>query len=126
MLPIRIIFVEPHAVFRRLASRALERHFADDLALLAEGPGWPLASPPPEGVEAVLVGADGLVDRALLDAIAAALPGTPIVVLGHLHDEAYSAAALAAGAAAFVAKLAVDTELVPTLRLLTGREAASR
>lgn len=121
--PIPVLFLDANEAFRWLAVRALGRHFAADITLLAEGAAWPLDAPPAAQPQAVLLGlgADGLVEPTLLAAIKAALPGVPVVVLGHLDEPAYGAAALAAGAAAFIAKGDLTTELIPLLRQLVGQ-----
>lgn len=117
---IRILYVDPSSAFRRLAVRVLRRLFADDIQLLADGDSWPLTCPLTLRPHAVLfgLGAHGVMDPQQLTAIQNALPDVPIVVLGHLDDEAYRLAALEAGAAAFVAKDALGTDLIPVLRRL--------
>lgn len=123
MSPIPVIFLDRHSVFRRLVSRVLERHFGDEILLLADGDSWPLAEPLPTQPKAVLLGlgSDGLVDPLLLASINATLAGVPVIVLAHLYDEAYHEAALEAGADAFIAKVTLDTELVPVLHRLTSQ-----
>jgi DNA-binding NarL/FixJ family response regulator len=54
----------------------------------------------------------------LIPRLRGVLPGVAIVVLGTLDIHAYQQAALAAGADAFVAKVALNHELLPTIRSL--------
>ncbi|NJN17637.1 MAG: hypothetical protein HC822_15875 [Oscillochloris sp.] len=121
MKPIPIIFLDANTAFRRLAVRVLERHFQADIRLLANADSWPLRFNGSEQPQAVLfgLGSDGLIDPQLMLAIHAALPGVPVVVLGHLDDPAYRSAAFAAGAAAFVSKDTIGDMLIPLLRQLT-------
>ena len=117
--PIPVIFIDTSDSFRRLVARLLERHFAADIVLAGDYSGWPVTGARPNpSPQAVLLGlgSNGLVDPQLLATLRHELPEAPVVVLGHLDDAPYREAALAAGAAAFVAKDTLDTTLVPTLR----------
>ncbi len=124
MSPIPICFLEPNHTFRQLAVEALRYAFSAEITLLSAGDTWPLPVCPSVLPEAVLLGlgAEGLVNAPLLAAIQAALPGVPVIVLGHLDDAAYRVAALAAGATAFVSKDALSSELVPALRRHTRHQ----
>lgn len=120
MSSIPVLFIDASTAFRHLVARVLERHFAADITLVAEGDTWPLDELPAIRPQAVLLGlgAAGLVELHLLSSIQSALPDVPVIVLGHLDDPAYCAAALAAGAAAFVSKDALGVELIPALHRL--------
>jgi DNA-binding NarL/FixJ family response regulator len=118
--PIAVIFLDRNLVFRRLAARLFVRHFAAELVLIAQGDRWPLVGAPVQTPQAILLGlgADALVEQDQMRDLRADFPAAPIVVLGHLAESAYREAALAAGAAAFIAKDALMTELLPVLRKL--------
>lgn len=122
MSPIPIIFIDANITFRQLAVRVFERHFAADIALLADADSWPLLVVPATAPLAVLLGlgSDGLVDSQLLGAIYATLPGVSVIVLGHLDDPPYRTAACRAGAAAFISKAEIGDQLIPTLRRLAA------
>ncbi|RRR70281.1 MAG: response regulator [Candidatus Viridilinea halotolerans] len=120
MRPIPVLFIDPSPPFRHLIVRLLERYFAADITFVAEVDHWPpavLPTPPPQAVLLGLGGA-GLTDPRLIRSIHTLLPAVPVVVLGHLEEPAYRQAALAAGAAGFVAKEAISSELIPLLRQL--------
>ncbi|PDW03943.1 response regulator [Candidatus Viridilinea mediisalina] len=118
MSPIPVLFVDASPPFRRLVVRLLERYFAAEVTLVAECEHWPPPQLPPITPKAVLLGLGGagLTDPQLIASIHDLLPGVPVIVLGHLKEPAYRQAALAAGAAGFVAKEALSTELIPLLR----------
>lgn len=122
MGPIPTIFIDVHPVFRQIATRVLERYFADTITLVAEGDHWPLAIPSAAHPQVVLLGlgAEGLVDPQCLAAIRTAIPGVVLVVLGLLDDPPYRAASLAAGADAFISKSEIGTWLIPVIRQLTA------
>jgi DNA-binding NarL/FixJ family response regulator len=48
--------------------------------------------------------------------VRAALPQAKIIVLGFLDSKGYRQVALAAGADEFVLKIAINTDLLPTIR----------
>lgn len=120
MCQIPVLFVDASPPFRRLVVRLLERYFATEIILVAESGHWPPPQMLPIQPQAVLLGLGGagLTDPQLIASIHDLLPGVPVIVLGHLKEPAYRQAALAAGAAGFVAKEALSTELIPLLRQL--------
>lgn len=122
MRSIPILFIDPSPPFRHLIARLLERYFTADITLVAEIDQWPPAALPASPPQAVLLGlgGTGLTDPQLIRSIHTLLPGVPVIVLGHLEEPAYRAAALAAGAAGFVAKEAISSELIPLLRQLVA------
>ncbi|WP_165774705.1 response regulator transcription factor [Candidatus Viridilinea mediisalina] len=125
MWPIPILFIDASTLFRKLAAGVLQRHFASRIMLAAVHGAWHPAEvsvlePQPQ-VVLLGLGADGMLDPALLNAIQQALPGIPVVILGYLDDDAYSSAALTAGAAAFISKDSLHTELLPVLHQVVAR-----
>jgi DNA-binding NarL/FixJ family response regulator len=125
MSPIPIIFLDPNTTFRRLVVRVLRRHFAADITLIADHPSWPIDEALAPQPQAVLfgLGMNALVEPQTIAGLHAVFPGSHIVILGHLDELEYRTAAFAAGAAAFIAKDALATELVPVLRrLVDGQE----
>lgn len=122
MRPIPVLFIDASLPFRRLVTRLIERYFNADIMLLDEIDCWPPEVLPATPPRAVLLGlgGEGLTDAQLIASIQATLPDTPVIVLGHLDAPAYRAAALAAGAAGFVAKEAISSELTPLLHKLTS------
>jgi DNA-binding NarL/FixJ family response regulator len=52
----------------------------------------------------------------LIPQVRAALPQAKIIVLGFLDSKGYRQVALAAGADEFVLKIAINTDLLPTIR----------
>lgn len=121
MHPIPVIFIDANTTFRQLAIRVFERHFAAEVAFVGDAERWPPEAAPTGGARAVLLGlgAEGLIDPQLLAVIHAALPGIPVIVLGHLDDPPYATAALSAGAAAFISKDEIGDKLIPTLQRLS-------
>ncbi|RRR68024.1 MAG: DNA-binding response regulator [Candidatus Viridilinea halotolerans] len=113
------------AIFRQLAAGVLTRHFRSRITLAAARSSWyPVAvsALQPQPLAVLLgLGADGMPDPVMLAAIKMDLPDVPVVILGYLDDEAYSNAALRAGAAAFISKGAIQTELLPVLTQLVAR-----
>jgi DNA-binding NarL/FixJ family response regulator len=125
MHPIPIIFIDANTTFRQLAIRVFERHFAAEIVFVGEADQWPPSAALSGSVQAVLLGlgAEGLVDPRILVAIQAAMPGIPVIVLGHLDEPPYATAALSAGAAAFISKDEIGDKLIPTLRRLSAAAA---
>jgi two-component system, NarL family, nitrate/nitrite response regulator NarL len=61
----------------------------------------------------------------LLPHLRARLPGAILVALTLLDPDLYQAATLAAGADAFVSKMRLEQDLIPTIRRLASREPRS-
>jgi DNA-binding NarL/FixJ family response regulator len=122
MGPIPVLFIDASSPFRRLVVRLIERYFNAEITLLDEFDSWPPQVLPATPPRAVLLGlgAEGLTDAHLIASIQTILPAVPVIVLGYLDAPAYRAAALAAGAAGFVAKEAIRTELTPLLYKLVA------
>lgn len=127
MSPIPIIFIDSSDAFRRLVTRLLARHFAEDITLVGEHDTWPTIITPGIQPRVVLLGlgAEGMLELQQIVDIRATLPDVPVLVLSHLADAAYREAALDAGAADFVAKEALAIALVPALRQLINPSAES-
>lgn len=67
----------------------------------------------------------GLVDRQIISQLRSVLPDAKIIALGPLDKAAYRQAALDAGADAFVAKVNLSNDLLPTIQRLTNRSFIS-
>jgi len=124
MPPILIYFLDANRTFRQIVVRVLRQAFSAEITLLGAGDTWPIpvcSSSVPD-VVLIGIGAEGLVNPQLLTSIHVALPGVPILVLGHLDDAVYRVAALKAGASAFLSKDSLAVNLVPTLRQITSTQ----
>lgn len=112
---VRVLIVEPAAVMRMVVATIVRAH---GLTIAGEGESVDeaIASCGSTAVDVVLVDVALLGASGAHDAIAAAFPHVPIVVSGYLSQRALVEAALASGAAAYVAKPFVPQRLTETLR----------
>jgi CheY-like chemotaxis protein len=112
---VRVLIVEPAAVMRMVVATIVRAH---GLTIAGEGESVDeaIASCGSTAVDVVLVDVALLGASSAHDAIAAAFPHVPIVVSGYLSQRALVEAALASGAAAYVAKPFVPQRLTETLR----------
>lgn len=119
-MPKQILIVEDHVPFRRNLRGWLETEFPDCSIIEATSGEQALEivqNSPPQVVlvDITLPHMNGI---AVTRQIKAIHPSAPVVVLTIHQDEVYRADALAAGAAAYVTKQAMYSELLPVLKLL--------
>jgi DNA-binding NarL/FixJ family response regulator len=122
MHTIRVLLVDANPTFLRIATRLLHEYYSDKLDIVGTSAGEndALEQAQQQQPRVVLLGLGqhNLTMLQLIPRLREALPGGVVVVLGTLDIHAYQQAALAAGADAFVAKVAINQELLPTLQTL--------
>lgn len=120
MQPVSVLLADSNPVFLRIAVGLLQEYYYNELVLLGTSYGGEDAL-----IQAVTLQPDvlllgtGLNSTRCLQIIPqmrAALPQVKIIVLGFLDSKGYRQVALAAGADEFVLKIAINTDLLPTIR----------
>jgi DNA-binding NarL/FixJ family response regulator len=120
MYTIRVLLVDANLTFLRIATRLLYEYYSDDLTIVGsstdEDDALQQARQHQPRVVLLGLGQHNLTMLQLIPRLRALVPGVVVIVLGTLDIHAYRQAALAAGADAFVAKVAINQELLPTIR----------
>lgn len=125
MKKIRLLLVDNHPTFLRLAAEFLREHYAGEVAVVGTA----------RTVEESVALAQTLRPRVvvlepfspihlaklILPVLRAALPGAGLVVLTARSEGVYRRAALAAGADEFVPKADIVAELLPAIRRAAGQ-----
>jgi CheY-like chemotaxis protein len=124
MHTIRVLLVDANPTFLRIATRLLHEYYSNELTIVgsSDNEDQAIQQAQQEQPRAVLLGLGqhNLTMLQLIPRLRALLPGVVVIVLGTLDIHAYQQAALAAGADAFVAKVAINQELLPTIQSLTS------
>jgi DNA-binding NarL/FixJ family response regulator len=122
---IRVLLVDDHEAFLRVATEFLQRH--DELTVVGVARGGEEALAQAQDLQPGIVLIDlnmpGLGGLETIPRLRAMLPKAGIIALTLLDPKAYRQAALAAGADDFVRKANLSTELLPAIRRVakTGR-----
>jgi DNA-binding NarL/FixJ family response regulator len=124
MHTIRVLLVDANPTFLRIATRLLHEYYSNELTIVgtSDNEDQAIQQAQQEQPRAILLGLGqhNLTMLQLIPHLRALLPGVVVIVLGTLDIHAYQQAALAAGADAFVAKVAINQELLPTIQSLTS------
>ncbi len=125
---VSILLVDENPIFLRVTSRILREYYRDELMLLGMSPGNHDALDQSQRLKPRVIligmGQNGDTSLWLIPLLRVLLPDVKIVVLGQLDMPAYRQAAMDAGADAFVAKVALSHELLPTIRRVTDTRPA--
>jgi DNA-binding NarL/FixJ family response regulator len=115
---IRVLLVDDHEAFLRVATEVLQRHHELDVVGVARGGEEALAQAQALRPEVILIDLrmPGLNGMASIPRLRAMLPQAGIIALTLLNPNAYRRAALAAGADDFVSKRKLRTDLLPAIR----------
>ena len=124
---ITILIIEDHAAVRSLLRSRLEAAFRRCRVIEAGSGEEAIALLGVESPRLVVadIGLPGMNGIETTRRIKALLPSTQVVMLTMYDDEAYRAAAAAAGASAYVSKRLVQIDLVPTVAALLADEQAA-
>ena len=118
MKPISVLLVDDNPAFLRIATRFLQQH--DDVAVVGAAGGGEEALALTQDLQPDIVVIDlampGLSGLETIPRLWAVLPGVSIIALTVLDTNSYREAALAAGANDFVAKVSLNTDLLPAIR----------
>lgn len=119
-----VLFVDTNKTFLRIAARLLREYYHAELSLVGVAASYEeaLAQAPTLNPRIILVGIGqhSLEGLQVLPRMRRHLPSAGIIVLGALDIALYRQAALSAGADAFVAKVALNHELLPTIWHITS------
>jgi len=115
---IRMVIVEPHALVRAVLRQIVEDESDIDIVAEAEDVDHAIALMRDDPPDVVLIDSDDSVATVVPDVrkLRRECPGTPVVLLGHRHDDDELFAAIQTGAAAHVLDDARPSELVRTIR----------
>lgn len=120
MKQIRLLLVDNHPTFLRLAAAFLHEHYSGEVAVVGTLPTVRKNLTPVEALHPDVVVFDPYSParsaKGILPVLRAALPGVGLVVLSARSEGAYRRAALAAGADEFVDKADIVAELMPAIR----------
>jgi DNA-binding NarL/FixJ family response regulator len=130
MKTLSVFFIDSNATFLGIATRLLQDYYQHKFTLVGTATSYDEALFQVARVSAELlllgVGQQSLEGLRIIPDLRAAVPGACIIVLGSLDIAAYRQAALNAGAHAFIAKVALNTDLLPTIeRLLPDQRSRS-
>jgi DNA-binding NarL/FixJ family response regulator len=124
-----VLFVDPNLHFLRVATRLLCEHYSDELVIVgtSRGNGDALEQAQARKPQIVLLDLDGNFSGniQLIPQLRAMLPDVGIIVLGSHDRQEYRQAALDAGAHAFVLKCDLNHALIPAIRTISKKVAAS-
>jgi DNA-binding NarL/FixJ family response regulator len=122
MHTIRVLLIDANPTFLRIATRLLHEYYSNELTIVGTSEGEDDALQQAEQYQPRVVllglGQHNLTMLQLIPRLRTLVPGIAIIVLGTLDIHAYQQAALAAGADAFVAKVALNQQLLPTIQSL--------
>lgn len=128
MEPIRLLLVDDHASFVRIVSDFLRSHA--DVAVVGVAPDSQVALAQAQALRPDVILIDlnmpGLSGLDAIPLLQTALPEVGIIVLTMHSTESYRAAALAAGADAFVSKATLDIHLLPAIRQVGAGRGSGR
>jgi len=120
MEPVRVLLVDDNPTFLRIAARFLEQEHCQEVVVVGTATGGEDAlakakhlAPQVVLLDLMMPGMNGL---EVIPRLKAMLPEVYIVALTLLDTSSYRSAALSAGADAFIAKTAMNTELLPAIR----------
>jgi DNA-binding NarL/FixJ family response regulator len=129
MTAISVLLVDANPNFLRIAVRLLQEHYSTDLQVVGSSSSDVDALNQAQVLKPRImllgISQDSLAYLRLIPRVREMLPDIGIIVLGALDISAYQQAARQAGADAFVAKVALNTMLLPTLRRVVGTTAAN-
>jgi DNA-binding NarL/FixJ family response regulator len=121
---ISVLIVDANPAFLRIATRLLREHYQQHLQVVGTSHGEQDAIQQAQALQPCVVllgiGQLSLKGLHLIPRLRAASPRVRIIVLGSLDISAYHQAAMEAGADAFVAKVAINSLLLPTIRRVRG------
>ncbi len=116
----RVLLVDDNSTFLRIATRVLEERFAQDLEIVGTASGGVDALRQARELQPELIlldlGLPGLPRLQAVPLLRDALPGTRIICLTVNDSQDYRDAALKAGADGFIAKSALNTDLMPAIQ----------
>ncbi len=120
MQPVSVLLIDSNPVFLRIAVGLLQDYYYNELVILGTSNGGEDALTQARTLQPdVLLLGTGLNSMRCLQIIPqvrAALPQVKIIVLGFLEAKGYRQVAIAAGADEFVLKIAINIELLATIR----------
>jgi DNA-binding NarL/FixJ family response regulator len=124
MIPVSVLLIDANATFLRIATRLLQEYYSTELMLVGTSAGDADALQQAQTLQPriILLGLSqhSLTALRLIPRLRAIMPDVGIIVLGALDIHAYHQAAHDAGADAFVAKVALSHNLLPTIASVSG------
>ncbi len=121
---IPILLIDANQNFLRILSSLLREYYHQELHVIgtAFNNGDAVHQAQELTPRIILLGLDqhSLSSLQLIHRLRAVMQDVGIIVLGSLDIDSYRQAALAAGADAFVAKVALNSELLPAIRCIVG------
>lgn len=125
MKQIRLVLVDNHPTFLRLAAAFLREHYSREVAVVGTLPTVRKNLARVEALHPDVVVFDPFSParsaKGTLPFLRAALPAVGLVVLSARREAVYRRSALAAGANEFVPKADIVAELLPAIRRAAGR-----
>ena len=125
MKRIRLLLVDNHRIFLRLAADFLREHCSGEVSVVGTVQNVQEGLALVDALHPDVVVFDPFSPtrsaKAILPFLRAALPGVGLVVLSARREGVYRRAALAAGADEFVPKADIVAELLPAIRRAAGR-----
>jgi DNA-binding NarL/FixJ family response regulator len=129
MTAISVLLVDANTAFLRIAIHLFQEHYSTELQVVGSSSSETDALNQAQALnpQIMLIGIsqDNLTYLRLIPRVREMLPNIGIIVLGALDISAYQQAARQAGADAFVAKVALNTLLLPTLRRVAEATATN-
>ncbi len=117
---ISVLLIDANQVFLRIATQILQDHYYDTLTVVGISPGNDDVIRQAQHLKPQVIllglGQYTLTALRLIPRLRTGLPAVKIIVLGSLDIDIYRQAALEAGADGFVAKVAINSALLPTIR----------
>lgn len=130
MNAITVFIIDSNPTFLRIATRLLQEFHHEQLIVLGSSTGDTEALQQVQKLSPRIVllglGQYSLTGLRLISRLRSGNPYVKIIVLGSLDIRAYQQAAMDAGADAFVAKVALNSDLLPTISRITGDTSATR
>jgi DNA-binding NarL/FixJ family response regulator len=124
MTAISVLLIDANPAFLRIATRLLQEHYSTELQVIGSSSSETDALNQMRVLRPRIIvlgiSQDSMRYLHLIPRIREILPNVGVIVLGALDISAYQQAALQAGADAFVARVALSTMLLPTLRRVAG------
>jgi len=125
MFPVSVLLVDANRNFLRILTSLLQEYYHKELLIVgtALSNNEALNQVQRFNPRIMLLGLDqhSLVSLQLIPQMRVVAPDLGVVVLGSLDIDSYRQAATEAGADAFVAKVALNSELLPTIWRITGQ-----
>lgn len=130
MTAIPVLLVEENPTFLRILSHVLREYCGDEVLVVGTSPGGENALDQAQRLKpwAMVVSVDqpNQANLQLIPRLRLLLPSVTLVAIGQFDEEASRQAAQAVGADAYIAKAALNAELLPVLCRAVGEPLDSR